>query len=380
MYKKKYTIAIDGRNLCNPLCGISRVILETIEALLELDVHIELMLPTKIHPEHTYLLGSEKIHLREDTFTTELGRVWWGRYVLPEHLREMEADVFWAPAHRLSSRVTDILPTVLTIHDLTWKFAPKTMKFYRLVGDKILTCMAIPCADRIIAVSALTARDLSIHFPEASQKIRTVHNIVSRRKNPVETVSELPDVCKNYCLFVGTLEPRKNILRLIDAFLSLPRTIRQDMVLVIVGSKGWKSKKIFEAIRQGGGSVVYLGKVDEDTLSTLYEDCAFLVMPSIYEGFGYPVIEAQQYGKIIVTSRGSAMEEISGGFSILVDPFDTVSIARGLNLAIKESAKFTPIQIQKHSEKFLPENVIQSLISTFLEAQTVWKHRKIHIN
>jgi glycosyltransferase involved in cell wall biosynthesis len=126
----------------------------------------------------------------------------------------------------------------------------------------------------------------------------------------------------DYVLAVGTLEPRKNLSRLVEA------TRRLGVELRVVGATGWGRVEV------GGVGVRWLGRVGDDDLARLYRGAAVVAYPSLYEGFGFPVLEAMACGAPVVTSRGGATEEVAGGAAVLVDPLDPAAIAAGIEEAL----------------------------------------------
>jgi glycosyltransferase involved in cell wall biosynthesis len=129
-------------------------------------------------------------------------------------------------------------------------------------------------------------------------------------------------------LAVGTLEPRKNLERLIEAWAAVDPTLRADHVLALVGPCGWDDAPILEAARASGARL--LGRVSEDELRALYAGCAAFAYPSLYEGFGLPVLEAMAAGAAVITSTTSSLPEVAGDAALLVDPQDTVAITTAL--------------------------------------------------
>ncbi|HET8647359.1 MAG TPA: glycosyltransferase family 1 protein, partial [Vicinamibacteria bacterium] len=132
-----------------------------------------------------------------------------------------------------------------------------------------------------------------------------------------------------YFLYVGTLEPRKNLARALRAFTSLAASLPAHR-FVLVGQQGWKYADVLREAQAAGGRVLLPGYVAEDDLPLLYTHADALVYPSLYEGFGFPVVEAMACGAPVVTSRGSSLEEVAGEAALLVDPGDEADIARAL--------------------------------------------------
>ncbi|BEI40385.1 hypothetical protein PHIN9_03160 [Polynucleobacter sp. HIN9] len=192
---------------------------------------------------------------------------------------------------------------------------------------------AITRADRIITVSKHTAKDVENEFPIPSGKVQPIHlggNISAMHDQSV-SLSTL-GINHDYFLFVGTIEPRKNLQRLIEAFSRIPDSDVGSVKLVIVGGKGWGSVDVAALVAQYNiqNSVLVLGYVSDDVLNLLYKSALFLVMPSLYEGFGLPLLEALSVGTPVLTSNCSSMPEVVGDAAILVDPYSVDSIKMGI--------------------------------------------------
>jgi glycosyltransferase involved in cell wall biosynthesis len=142
-----------------------------------------------------------------------------------------------------------------------------------------------------------------------------------------------------YLLYVGSLEPRKNLIRLLEAFALLGQDRRRTK-LVIVGAPKWQTSPILRRVRELGieQEVRFLGPVPDDELPSLYSAAQLLVLPSLYEGFGLPVLEAMACGAPVVASNVSAIPEVAGDAAILVDPFDTRSISRAIARVLEDRA------------------------------------------
>jgi glycosyltransferase involved in cell wall biosynthesis len=228
--------------------------------------------------------------------------------------RENSADVLHCPTYRGPLRPAR--PLVVTVHDLAvfrypGAFNPWTRTYSPRIVPRVLAA-----ARRIIAVSEFTRRELVdlLHVPD--DKIRVVPNGVD-----AVFTREGPSADGDYVLAVGTLEPRKNLPRLVEA------ARRNDVELRIVGARGWGDVDV------GGNGVRWLGELQDIELARLYRGALCFAYPSLYEGFGIPVLEAMACGTPVVTSRGTAMEEVADGAAVLVDPTDPAELAAGIERA-----------------------------------------------
>jgi glycosyltransferase involved in cell wall biosynthesis len=228
--------------------------------------------------------------------------------------RERDADILHCPTYRgpLGTRV----PLVVTVHDLAVLRHPETFNRWTRTYSPRIVPRVLRAARRLIAVSEFTRRELVELLDVPPDKISVVPNGVDD-----EFTHDGPSASGDYVLAVGTLEPRKNLSRLVEA------AKRSDVELRVVGARGWGDVEV------GGNGVRWLGEVDDAELARLYRGALCLAYPSLYEGFGIPVLEAMACGAPVVTTRGSAMEEVADGAAVLVDANDPAEIAAGIERA-----------------------------------------------
>jgi glycosyltransferase involved in cell wall biosynthesis len=258
----------------------------------------------------------------------------------PGRMSSVVRDALWYPAGlRRRVRSVDVLhcptfrgprdasvPTVLTVHDLAILRAPQAFpRWHRLYGRAGLA-RVLRSADAVLAVSEFT-RDETVELAGVPpERIRVVPNGVDGVFTP-----EGDRAKGEYVLAVATLEPRKNLGRAVDA------AREAGVELRVVGARGW-----------GGVEVEgWVGEIPDTELAALYRGARCLVYPSLYEGFGIPVLEAMACGTPVVTSRGMATEEVAGGAAVLVDPLDVGSIADGIRAAIGRRDELVPAGIAR---------------------------------
>lgn len=275
----------------------------------------------------------KNVHLRTSHMPKRILRMLWMQTVVPFLASRDNLDLFWSPAHRLPSFLPHNMAKVVTIHDLVWKYAGDTMRPLNKWLDATLMPKAVRIADKVITVSNHTANDLLKEMPYAEGKIFPISLGVSNLKSASKLSSlESIGVDKPYFLFVGTLEPRKNLVGLIEAYSKLPKEVRSSALLVIVGGKGWGGVDIVSIASMFGvqDSIQVLGYVTDAQIATLYTFAIFLAMPSFYEGFGLPLLEAMSRGTPVLTSNCASMPEVAGDAGLLVDPHDVGSISKAL--------------------------------------------------
>ncbi len=262
------------------------------------------------------------------------------------HVRE-PIDLIFLPNLNIVSLPNDI-PTVLTVHDLSWKFFPE---FYsrkmRLWHKAARPHELITHANQLIVPSQSTSIDLQTFFGVSDKKIHTIaHGIdpifsprMHARDHGVRSRHKLP---RRFALFVGTLEPRKNVLGLIEGIKRYRDVSRDDLHLVLVGKWGWKSTQLRHRLwkRDVSAWVHRIGYIPAQDRPALYRSASVFVWPSIYEGFGLPVLEAMASGIPTITSRHSSLPELTSDASLLIDPYNSADISDALSQILHS----TPLQ------------------------------------
>jgi glycosyltransferase involved in cell wall biosynthesis len=246
------------------------------------------------------------------------GTLWldlaWYPHVLPHRARG--ADVLHCTTYRGPVRTRT--PLVVTVHDLAVFRHPEAFPRWTRMYSRAVVPRVLRAARRILAVSEFTASELDAILGIPRERIDVTPNAVDGVFSP-----EGPRAEGDYVLAVGTLEPRKNLERTIEA------AARLGVELRVVGARGWGG------VRARGGHVRWLGETSDEELARQYRGALCVAYPSLYEGFGIPVLEAMACGAPVVTSAGGAMEEVTGNAAVLVDPRDVAAIAGGITAAIE---------------------------------------------
>jgi glycosyltransferase involved in cell wall biosynthesis len=226
-------------------------------------------------------------------------------------------------------------PVVMTIHDLAFvheagHFTTRGLRFFRKGLD-----LALAEADHIVCPSEATARDcVDAGFEFERVTVVPLGVVVSPAStDQIAQVRRRHGLEAPYILWTGTIEPRKNLPRLLEAY----RALDTDRTLALVGPQGW-NEDLGPLIEGLGGRVRTLGFVPHAELGSLYAGADAFCFPSLLEGFGFPVLEAMAQGTPVVTSKGTSTEEIAGDAGILVDPLDAASIAAGMKTALEDRA------------------------------------------
>ncbi len=328
-------LGIDARPLSPKPTGIGRY---TEEIVLRLENQID----CELFSDKEITTQLKKVHLHAFSGTDIPKRfkksVIWQQLLLPRVLKKAKPDLFWSPRHHLPLLGCKEIPMVLTIHDLVYRKMPETMKRSNWMLEKILLAASVKRADHIIAISHATKQALIEELNTPENKITVIHSgYVKFTKQPKIDLTIL-GINKPFILFLGSMEPRKNIDRLLSAYLALPKELQDQYQLVLAGSKGWKSDNLFKRINAlPQEKVIYLGYVDDTQIYNLYKQAKIFAFPSLYEGFGLPILEAMSLGCPVLTSTDSACTEVAGDAAIVVDPVSIEAIAEGLKKALTDS-------------------------------------------
>lgn len=227
-----------------------------------------------------------------------------------------------------------------TLHDVTaWKLPDKHDKGTLILDDNWLTRVLKPAAG-LLAVSEHTRRDAAEVLGLNPDKIRVVYNGVSEpyfnvAQEEAMRVRNRYGLSKPYVLQVGTIEPRKNTMRLLDAWESLRWELRDFYDLILIGPMGWADERVQARIRSLPAGIRYLGYVNESDLPALTKGASLMAYPSLYEGFGLPIAQAMASGVAVLTSNTSSMPEIAGGGARLVEPESVAEIASALGVLLE---------------------------------------------
>ena len=252
----------------------------------------------------------------------------WYPFLLPRRASAERLDVLHCTTYRAPSRSR--IPVVVTVHDLAILRNPAFFTAWTRLYARVALRRVLRRAARILAVSEFTKREVVDLVGVSEERVRVTPNAVD-----ATFTRDGPRIEGDYVLSVGTLEPRKNLPRLVEA----ARLARVE--LRIVGATGWGD------VRVTGERVRWLGYVGDDELARLYRGAACFAYPSLYEGFGIPVLEAMACGTPVVTSAGGACEEIAGGAAELVDPLDVEAIADGIRRAVARRDELVPLGLER---------------------------------
>ncbi|HEV8241957.1 MAG TPA: glycosyltransferase family 1 protein [Thermoanaerobaculia bacterium] len=300
--------------------------------------------------------------------------VLWQQLRLPRRLARGDVDVFWSPLQTLP--LLGETPAVVTVHDLTTLLLPETHRFKVMATQVPLLGRSLARARRILAVSEATAADVRRFFPETAGRLSVVLGGVAARFTPanadqVAATREQLGCPDGYFLYVGTLEPRKNVALLVDAWQSLREEHADVPPLVLVGGYGWKSRGLYSRLEALAGEGVHLlGWLHDDELLRVLQAASCFVYPSLYEGFGLPAAEALACGVPTIVADTSSLPEVVGDAALLVDPHDPGDLAEAMRRVLQEPGLAADLAARgpRQAARFSWERSAAQLEAALLEA------------
>lgn len=324
-------IAVDARPLCVPTFGIGRYARALLDRMTR-DASVQWFLYAD-RPILADFSHCPNVSFRSFPAANRIVSLLRTQWTFARWADQDNVDVFWSPRHHLPLRLSKRIRAVVTIHDLVWKRYPETMLPANRLVERLLMPASLRRANAVIAVSESTRRDLLALYPEVADRTCVI----------AEAADALPGITgrggERYFLFVGTLEPRKNLGRLLAAFAAASRRDIADCRLLIAGAQGW-GPQVSAAISALSleGRVELLGHLDDRQLHSTMAGAIALCLPSLYEGFGLPALEAMQYGTPVIGANVSAIPEVVGDGGILVDPLSVSDIADALRRLATDAA------------------------------------------
>ena len=282
-----------------------------------------------------------RIHRPRWSTATPLGRITWEQAVAPLALRREQVDLLHAMAF-----VAPLLapcPTVVTIFDLSFVFYPQAFKPFKRLYLQLMTRLSAHRARRVIAISEHTRRDVITCLGVSATNVCAVPCGVDPTLTPVSpaeaaTFRRDRGLPERFVLFLGTIEPRKNVPHLIDAFADLTATDLSDTYLIIAGGRGWMAESAFARVEERGvqDRVRFVGYVPEAEKRLWYGAATCFCYPSLYEGFGLPPLEAMACGTPVIVSNSSSLPEVVGDAGMIVPPDDRPALREALHKLLSD--------------------------------------------
>jgi len=259
---------------------------------------------------------------------------WWS-FDLPRYLKRASLDLFHGTNYEIP--LWRRRHTVVTVHDLSSLLHPRLHRQPLVRRMRLRLPLAVKMARAVITPTEAVRHELCLHLNVKPKKVTAIHEAPRECFRPVPPDESLGTrtqfgVEDDFLLFVGTLEPRKNLLTLLKAFVEVLRDTRFRPQLIVAGGEGWLMEDTFAFVRAAGiaDRVRLIGYVNDDELRALYSSCRAFIYPSLYEGFGLPPLEAMACGAPVIASRIRALAETIGDAAMLIDPLDVQSLAAAI--------------------------------------------------
>jgi glycosyltransferase involved in cell wall biosynthesis len=305
-------------------------------------------------------------------------RVLWEQCVLPSLIRQKRIDVLHSTANVRPELLPASCASVVTLHDLAFKRFPQVLTRAKRIYHQTFTVHSIRRATLLVTVSESTRRDAHELVQIPMERMQTVYPCIDGRfsnhrdEQAIQTLREQQGLTDGFLLYMATLEPRKNLPTLIEAYGILRQKYGVREKLVLAGGKGWLYESLFKKVRQSGleADILFPGFVSDKEQIHWYQAASVFVYPSLYEGFGMPVAEALACGTPVVTSNISSLPEAGADLALCVDPHDAEALAdalyRGLtDQAVREKCQTLAPAI---AQKFSARTMVSQLIDAYERA------------
>jgi glycosyltransferase involved in cell wall biosynthesis len=340
-------IALNALQVRGAKSGVGHYIACLLEALLDVDTTNAYLTFASPYNYFNYQFQSPRYQLEiwGSRSKRKTIRLLYEYAFLPRAVRKHNVDLFHGPSNLLPLR--KVVPYVLTIHDMSYFVDPRRYTRTKVMYWHAVSRRSAKLADYIITDSDYSKQDIIRYLDYPSDRIRVIAMAAHPRFRPILNHVALEEFRARYglegpyALCVGTLEPGKNLFRVVRAFAQLRNQGAHEYHLVLVGDKGWLYQDIFAEVRQLGleKEVHALGHIPDDDLPLAYNCAELFVFPSLNEGFGLPVLEAMACGVPVVTSNCSALPEVAGDAACLVDPYDERAIAQAMQSVLSDTGK-----------------------------------------
>lgn len=298
----------------------------------------------------------------------------WTHRQLSHEVRQRPPDVLFVPAHVLPFVVLRrfLPPSVVTVHDLGYRAYPEMHTRSQRLYLEWSTRWNVWAAERVIAISQFTGDDLQRTYAVPASKIRVIAEGIRTLScdKPPAPILEKFGLTSPYVLYLGTIQPRKNLARLLQAFAQIAQYVTWDLVLA--GKPGWLSASLYEKAKEleVQQRVRFLGYVSDAESTVLLHNAQFFCLPSLFEGFGLPILEAQSVGVAVMTSNNSSIPEVAGDGAILVDPTNVEEIAQAMLQLSQDEALRQKLILSGYTnvKRFSWEKAAQETLTVLKEA------------
>lgn len=367
-------IGIDGRELQKEkMTGIGRYILNFLKYAPQYKPNWEFIIFINQHTE----INLENFNLKKK-FIPEYLTFWWDQAKLPYYIKREQIDLFFSPYYK--APIFTRCKTIITIHDLALLrgfFYTGINNFLLKIYLKTIGRFIAERTNKIITDSNYSKRDIINIFKIPEEKVKVIYEGVEERYFPRNKLQALKDIRKkygireNYILYLGNLWPRKNVEGLLKAYKQLPKNLRDNHQIVIVGDRNRYFNSLSNLAKelQIENNITVTGFIRESDLPFLYSAAQIFVFPSYYEGFGLPVLEAMACGTPVITSNTTSLPEVVESAGILVDPSNIYDISKAMKeLLTNANLRLTMRERGlKRAKQFPAKKMVCKILDLFAE-------------
>ncbi|MFA5234806.1 MAG: glycosyltransferase family 1 protein [Sulfurimonas sp.] len=341
-------ILIDAVSLLSPLTGIGRYTYEISLRLQKLSQDkYEIFFNYGYHSKELYGLSNKQstaeqkakrlqAFIKKSQFLKKITRT---LYAFIAKFHRVTYELYWQPSFIPNPNIK-AKKVICTIHDFSFLLHPQWHPKERIEYLQTHLCLAKK-ADHIITGSNFTKQEIIRYMQIPNENISVIYHGVDHKlykpypQNELQETKAKYDLHEKFLLFVGSIEPRKNLLTLLKAYNLFSEEQKKAFPLVLVGFKGWENREIMQEIEKNKGYIRYLGYVSDEELAHLYNLCALFIYPSLYEGFGLPPLEAMACGAAVITSNVASLPEVCGNAALYVEPTNPQDIKDKITLLIE---------------------------------------------
>lgn len=364
-------IGIDVKTLSKRYTGIAVYVCEIIRYFNELDTEDQFYLYSNKEIQLPFLL-KDNFHII--VYSSKIGS-FGVLFYLPKLLKKYGIDVFWGPEH-----IVPLLPTkckiVVTIHDLAVLVNPQLGTKFNAFLQRVFTIPSVRRADKVVAISKSTASDVLKYANIGSDKIQVIYNGDSPYNKSIHEFADDEaleiinkySLVEPYFLFVGTIEPRKNIPTIVKAFDLFKKQYGGNEKLVLAGGLGWRYKKTIESINNSPykNDIVLTGYCSALEKEYFYKNAIALLFPSLYEGFGLPILESFSLGTPVITARNSSLEEVGGVYAEYIDDaLDSIGLKDKMYTVYCQNKKEKSSEYQAWASHFSRKECAREMLNLF---------------
>ncbi len=387
MVKKKIIVGIDIRNIGKKRTGDEVVFLNLVKNFSKLkDKNFNYVLFTDIRDKNKLAKIKRQLNIEKNnqfklvslSVSLKMSKFIWNLWTLPRYLRKNPVDIYHTQ-YIVPLFLPKKIKLVTHIHDVSFKVYKQFIKWSDLFFLNILIPYSIRKSTKIIVVSQFTKQEIERYYPQAQEKIEVIYNAVNNMEEwNIEQVSfqkikEKYQLPKKYILYLGTLQPRKNVETLIKGFLSFKKiNNKEDISLVIAGKIKAHNfdRKLIPYLNKTQEKIYFIGFVDEKDKTNLIKKACLLVSPSLYEGFGLPVLEALNLGVPVLASNIKPHKEVGGEAIKYFSPLSVASLRKKIyNICVVSKTEYDSFlsKAKKQLNKFSWKKSAQKMLKIYKE-------------